>query len=88
MSGRPKARRDAAGLETRPRPAYGFIMDAAAEKTPPRWLVESLERSETQIAAGQSVPLEPLHDRIRASIARMRGQQPQTEAAPTAWRLV
>jgi hypothetical protein len=54
-------------------------MDATADKPPPSWLVESLERSEAQIAAGQTVPLEPLLDRLRASIARMRGKRPQAE---------
>ena len=50
-------------------------MDAIADKTPPEWLVESLERSEAQIAAGQTVPLEPVLDRLRASIARMTARQ-------------
>jgi hypothetical protein len=54
-------------------------MDAAADKTPPGWLVESLERSEAQIAAGQTVPLEPVLDRLRASIARMRDKRPDVE---------
>jgi hypothetical protein len=52
-------------------------MDAVVDKTPPGWLVESLERSEAQIAAGQTVPLEPVLDRLRASIARMKAKQPQ-----------
>ena len=54
-------------------------MDAVPDKTPPGWLAESLERSEAQIAAGQTVPLEPILDRLRASIARMKGKQ-QTPA--------
>jgi hypothetical protein len=54
-------------------------MDAVADKTPPGWLAESLERSEAQIAAGQTVPLEPVLDRLRASIARMKGKQPRPE---------
>jgi hypothetical protein len=40
----------------------------------PDWLVESLARSEAQIATGQTVPLEPVLDRLRASIDRMRGR--------------
>jgi hypothetical protein len=48
-------------------------MDTIADKTPPDWLVASLERSEAQIAAGQTVPLEPVLDRLRESIARMKG---------------
>jgi len=54
-------------------------MDVAADKIPPGWLVESVELSEAQIAAGQTVPLEPVLDRLRASIARMRGKRPQAE---------
>ena len=46
-------------------------MDAIADKTPPDWITESLDRSEAQIEAGQTVPLEPVLDRLRASIARM-----------------
>jgi len=68
-----------ARLENRPRPAYSPIMDVAADKIPPGWLVESVELSEAQIAAGQTVPLEPVLDRLRASIARMRGKRPQAE---------
>jgi len=70
------------GLEKRPLPAYNSIMDAVADKTPPVWLVESLERSEAQIAAGQTVPLDPVLDRLRASIARMNGK-PQRPAPKT-----
>jgi hypothetical protein len=47
-------------------------MDTNENNKAPGWLVESLERSEAQIAAGQIVPLEPVLDRLRASIARMR----------------
>jgi hypothetical protein len=41
--------------------------------------VESLERSEAQVATGQTVPLEPVLDRLRASIARMKAKPPQAE---------
>jgi len=47
-------------------------MDAMADKTPPKWLEDALERSEAQIEAGQSVPLEPVLARLRASIDRMK----------------
>jgi hypothetical protein len=67
------------GLEKRPPPAYGSIMDAVADKTPPGWLVEALERSEARIAAGQTVPIEPVLDRPRASIARMKARQSPVE---------
>jgi hypothetical protein len=52
-------------------------MDARTDQAPPTWLIESLDRSEAQIAAGQTVPLEPVLDRLRASIARMKAQKPQ-----------
>ena len=71
------------GLKKRSLPAYSRIMDAVADKVPPGWLVESLERSEAQIAAGRTVPLEPVLDRLRASIARMKGK-PQRPAPQTA----
>jgi len=47
-------------------------MDTIADKTPPGWVAESLERSEAQIDSGQAVALEPVLDRLRASIARMK----------------
>jgi hypothetical protein len=47
-------------------------MDVIAQGTLRNWLVESLDRSEAQIAAGQTVPLEPVLDRLRASIARIK----------------
>jgi hypothetical protein len=55
-------------------------MDAKGDNTPPDWLVKSLERSEAQIAAGQVVPLDPVLDRLRASIARMKAAQIPPEA--------
>ena len=54
-------------------------MEDAADTPSPDWLIASLERSEAQIAAGQTVPLEPVLDRLRASIARM---QPPAEHEP------
>ena len=38
-------------------------------------ITAALERSEVQIAAGQTVPLEPILARLRASIARMETRQ-------------
>ncbi len=61
-------------LEIRFLLAYIPGMAAAVNKTPPNWIVESLERSEAQIAAGQTVPLEPVLDRLRASMARMKSK--------------
>jgi hypothetical protein len=46
-----------------------------AAGTVPAALVESLERSKAQVEAGLSVPLEPALDRLRASIARMKGKR-------------
>jgi hypothetical protein len=34
-----------------------------------------LQRSEAQIAAGQTAPLEPVLDRLQASIPRMKARQ-------------
>jgi hypothetical protein len=47
-------------------------MDTIPEKLPPGWVSDALERSEAQIEAGHIVPLEPVLDRLRASIARMK----------------
>ena len=50
-----------------------------AEKPVPETIAASLARSDAQIAAGQSVPLEPVLDRLRASIARMQtDEKPKT----------
>jgi hypothetical protein len=46
----------------------------AVAEAPRGWL-ESLERSEAQIAAGQTVPLEPVLDRLKATLARMEAKQ-------------
>ncbi len=51
---------------------YMNHMDAMTPKMPPDWLVDSLARSEAQIAAGETAPLEPVLERLRASIARMK----------------
>jgi hypothetical protein len=54
-------------------------MDTIPDKPPPGWVTESLERSEDQIASGQTVPLESVLGRLRASIARMKAGRPQAE---------
>jgi hypothetical protein len=64
-----------AGLEMRPPLAHSPVMDAITAKTPPGWVTEALERSEAQIEFGQTVQLEPVLDRLRASIARMKAGQ-------------
>ena len=43
-----------------------------AKKPVPESIAASLARSEAQIAAGQTVPLEPVLERLRASIARLQ----------------
>ena len=50
-----------------------------AEKPVPESIAASLARGEAQIAAGRTVPLEPVLDRLRASIARMQAdEKPKT----------
>lgn len=44
------------------------------EKPVPESIAASLARSEAQIADGQTVPLEPVLDRLRSSIARMKAK--------------
>jgi hypothetical protein len=43
-------------------------------EVPAEWL-EALAESEAQLAAGQVVPLEPVMQRIRDSIARLEAKQ-------------
>ena len=53
-----------------------------AEKPVPETIAASLARSDAQIAAGQSVPLEPVLDRLRASIARMQADEKPKSPSP------
>jgi hypothetical protein len=50
-------------------------MNTPADKLPPTWLADALDRSEAQVAAGQTVPLEPVLDRLRASIGRLQAAE-------------
>ena len=51
------------------------------DKPVPEQIAASLARSEARIAAGQTVPLEPVLDRLRASIARLQAdEKPETLA--------
>lgn len=52
------------------------------EKPVPETITASLERSEAQIAAGETVPLEPVLDRLRASIARMESDEKPEAPSP------
>jgi hypothetical protein len=54
------------GSESKPRKAVDAV--------PAGW-AESLARSEAQIAAGETMPLEPVLDELRASIARMEAKR-------------
>ena len=52
---------------------YGGAMNCTpSDKPVPESIAASLARSEAQIAAGQTVPLEPVLDQLHASIARMQ----------------
>jgi hypothetical protein len=50
-------------------------MNTPADETPPTWLADALDRSEAQIAAGQAAALEPVLDRLRASIGRLQASE-------------
>ena len=52
------------------------------DKPVPKPIAASLARSEAQIAAGQTVPLEPVLDRLRSSIARMQADEKRKAPAP------
>ena len=51
------------------------MTEIAPAPTPPAEWQESLIRSKAQIAAGESVPLLPILDRLRASAERLEAQQ-------------
>jgi hypothetical protein len=53
-------------------------------KPVPESIAASLARSEAQIAAGQTVPLEPVLDRLRSSIARMQADEKPKTPTPEA----
>ena len=55
-----------------------------SEKPVPESIAASLARSEAQIAAGQAVPLAPVLDRLRASIARMQADEKPETPSPEA----
>jgi len=59
-------------------------MDDGAHTPPaPATWLEALERSKAQIAAGQTVPLAPVLQRLRASVDRMESKRAKA-AAPKA----
>ncbi len=56
----------------------------AADKPVPESIAASLARSEAQIAAGRTAPLEPVLERLRASIARMQADEKRKTPSPEA----
>jgi len=50
------------------------MSDRSDRAAPTKWL-ESLARSKAEIAAGQTVPLLPILDRLRASADRLEAAQ-------------
>ena len=63
-------------LETSATLAYVATMaDRSTPAPPPTGWRESVTRSKAQIAAGESVPLLPILDRLRASAERLEAEQ-------------
>ena len=57
-------------------------MDAPPQAAPPTWLLDSLARSDAQADAGETLPLETVLTRARASLARMKSADPAPELLP------
>lgn len=53
-------------------------MDMIEDNTPEGWIA-SLAQSKAEVEAGQIVPLEPVLDRLRASIARMKARRQEAQ---------
>lgn len=47
------------------------MSEEAENPAPPQGWVESLERAKAEIAAGQTVPMEPVLEKLRASAERL-----------------
>jgi hypothetical protein len=63
---------------------YNPSMNYTSPNKPvPESIAASLARSEAQIAAGQTVPLEPVLDRLRSSIARMQADADEKLKPPS-----
>lgn len=58
----------------------GMDHDDTAPRTAPAGWLEILERSEADLAAGRTVPLEPVLARMRESIKRMKARQAEQDA--------
>ena len=63
---------------------YELPMNYTPPKPVPESIAASLARSEAQIAAGQTVPLQPVLDRLRSSIARMQADEELKTPTPEA----
>lgn len=59
-------------------------MDQITPAPAPQHWVDALDRSAAEIAAGRTVPIEPVLDRLRASIARMRAAEAEPKHASKA----
>ena len=57
---------------------------SSPDKPVPESIAAGLARSEAQIAAGWTVPLEPVLERLRASIARMQADEKPKTPSPEA----
>ena len=55
------------------------MVDTATKTGVPAGWREALDRSQAQAEAGQTVPLEPVLDRLRASIARMKAKRTEQD---------
>jgi hypothetical protein len=57
-------------------------MDSTADRAPPAAWIEALDRSAAEIAEGQTVPLGPILDALRASAERLEGRKRTVGALP------
>ncbi|MGP0059026.1 MAG: hypothetical protein ACLPID_07060 [Beijerinckiaceae bacterium] len=62
---------------------HPFMNYTSPDKPVPESIAASLARSEAQIAAGQTVPLEPVLDRLRSSIDRMQQAEDEKLKMPS-----
>jgi hypothetical protein len=58
-------------------------MDKIEDNIPAGWLA-SLAQTKAEVEAGKTVPLEPVLDRVRASIARMKARRVEARATDRA----
>jgi hypothetical protein len=70
-------------LETAPSMAYNILMDKPMDRAPPAAWMESLDRSDAEIAAGLTVPLAEILDELRASAERLEARLRERGMSPT-----